>query len=244
MTEKEAGLKAFADRLNSSLDAIHFAASGEGRQDALAKYMGVSQKGARKWLVGESYPVEDKRNRLAALCKVRYEWLMTGNGERYADDRTLRSQAENIETRVSDSLIRIPVMNVECSQGCGRYPPDYETMMDEICISETWLRHNALFSSPSNLSIIVGVGDSMKPTYQDGDLLLVDRGITEIKVDAVYVFRLHDAMYVKRLQSRPDGALLMISDNKAYEPFVVTIENRAELKILARILFALNVNRL
>lgn len=42
--------------------------------------MGVSQKGARKWLEAESFPSEQRKRRLADFCRVRYEWLYTGVG--------------------------------------------------------------------------------------------------------------------------------------------------------------------
>jgi len=42
--------------------------------------MGVSQKGARKWLEGEAYPTLDKQLELAKLARVSFQWLMTGEG--------------------------------------------------------------------------------------------------------------------------------------------------------------------
>lgn len=244
MIKKEKGLTAFADRLNESLDAIGFAARGEGRQTALGNYMGLTQKAARKWLVGEGYPGEDNRNKLARLCKVRYEWLMTGNGERRSGEVPEQHISEIVTASDGEKTIRIPVMNVNGAQGSGCYAPEHEMVIQEITVGEVWLRRNLVFSAPANLSIITGVGDSMKPAFQDGDLLLVDRGVSEIRVDAVYVLYLHGKIYVKRLQSRPDGALLMISDNKAYEPFIIQQHDRDELEVRGRVLAAWNMNKL
>ncbi|MBU2843797.1 helix-turn-helix domain-containing protein [Acidithiobacillus thiooxidans] len=79
-TNKTSELIAFSQRLNASLDALGFPPKGKGRQEALGKEMGVSQKGARKWLEGESFPSEQRKRRLADFCRVRYEWLYTGVG--------------------------------------------------------------------------------------------------------------------------------------------------------------------
>lgn len=79
-TNKTSELIAFSQRLNASLDALGFPPKGKGRQEALGKEMGVSQKGARKWLEAESFPSEQRKRRLADFCRVRYEWLYTGVG--------------------------------------------------------------------------------------------------------------------------------------------------------------------
>ena len=73
-------LAEFAKRLNDALDQINFSPKHQGRQIDLSKRMGVSQKGARKWLEGEAYPTLDKQLELAKLARVIFQWLMTGEG--------------------------------------------------------------------------------------------------------------------------------------------------------------------
>ncbi|MHB1678869.1 MAG: S24 family peptidase [Sulfuriferula sp.] len=143
-----------------------------------------------------------------------------------------------------EKMLHIPVLNIEGSLGSGREAPNHEVVASQISVSEPWLRRNLVFSAPGNLSIITGSGDSMKPTFSDGDLLLVDRGITEVKVDAVYVSELYNKIYIKRLQLRPDGAILMISDNKAYEPYVILAKDLEAIHIRGRVLLAWNANKL
>ena len=143
-----------------------------------------------------------------------------------------------------EKMLHIPVLNIEGSLGTGREAPDHEVVASQISVSESWLRRNLAFSAPGNLSIIAGVGDSMKPTFSDGDLLLVDRGVSEIRVDAVYVLELHNRLYIKRLQIRPDGAILMLSDNKAYEPYLIQETDMESVHVRARVLMAWNANKL
>jgi transcriptional regulator with XRE-family HTH domain len=80
VTNREKELKGFAERLNEAMDDAEYPPKGEGRQVSLAKAMGVSQKGARKWLEGETFPTQDKRIALARLLKVNFEWLSAGTG--------------------------------------------------------------------------------------------------------------------------------------------------------------------
>ena len=70
----------FARRLNDALDRIDFPAKGKGRQLALAKALGVTQKGARKWLEGEGMPEISRISLLAKFANVPFEWLATGRG--------------------------------------------------------------------------------------------------------------------------------------------------------------------
>ncbi|MFD1557057.1 helix-turn-helix domain-containing protein [Paraburkholderia silviterrae] len=96
--------QAFAARLNEALDDIAFPPKGKGRQQALGDRMGVSQKGARKWLEGESKPEQSKVLKLSSWLQVNFEWLATGNGEK----RTVlydSQSGERVETyKVTEQL--------------------------------------------------------------------------------------------------------------------------------------------
>ena len=76
--------QAFAARLNEALNDIRFPAKGAGRQGGLGAKMGVSQKGARKWLEGESIPETSRMFELARWLGVNFEWLATGRGDKRA----------------------------------------------------------------------------------------------------------------------------------------------------------------
>lgn len=133
--------------------------------------------------------------------------------------------------------------DVRASMGAGADQPAQEEVVSQMVVDETWLRRNCTFTAAENLALITGVGDSMKPTFEDGDALLVDRGIKEIKVDAVYCVALNEELYVKRLQRRPDGTVLMISDNSAYEAYPVN-PRKDRISILGRVVMTWNARRL
>jgi phage repressor protein C with HTH and peptisase S24 domain len=82
---------------------------------------------------------------------------------------------------------------------------------------ERWLK--ALTATPpSNLSIVRVEGDSMSPTLNDGDDILVDLGDCGERLrDGIYVLRIDDALVVKRLALNPMGRRVTVqSDNPAY----------------------------
>ena len=86
-----------------------------------------------------------------------------------------------------------------------------------FAFDERWLK--ALTpSSPSNLSVVRVEGDSMTPTLNAGDDILVDLGDAGDRLrDGIYVLRIDDALVVKRLALNPMGRRVTIqSDNPAY----------------------------
>ncbi len=137
-------------------------------------------------------------------------------------------------------FFEIPVLDVAGSMGSGILMSEHDEVVEKMTVSKSWLSKNVSASSVQNLALISGFGDSMEGTFNDGDLLLVDRGVTEIKIDAVYVLALHDELYIKRLQRRPDGSFLMISDNKKYEPYLIQNSEREKFRVLGRVVMAWN----
>lgn len=86
-----------------------------------------------------------------------------------------------------------------------------------LAFNERWLK--ALTpSQPSKLSIVRVDGDSMAPTLNAGDEILVDLGdCVERLRDGIYVLRVDDALVVKRLALNPVGHSVTVrSDNPIY----------------------------
>lgn len=141
--------------------------------------------------------------------------------------------------------IEVPRFEAPASMGLGRPVPEQDNVVELLRVSSSWVRSTLPhISSPINLAVLPASGDSMEPTFADSDLLWIDRGVTQIKTDAVYVLALRDHLYVKRLQRRPDGAILMISDNKSYDPYVIENGEREQFQVLGRVVFAWRGKRL
>lgn len=86
-----------------------------------------------------------------------------------------------------------------------------------FAFDERWLK-TLTPSSPTNLSIVRVEGDSMAPTLNAGDDILVDLGDAGDRLrDGIYVLRIDEALVVKRLALNPIGRRVTIqSDNPAY----------------------------
>lgn len=121
-----------------------------------------------------------------------------------------------------EASINIPVLDkVEASVGYGVTTYD-ETQGASYSISMQ-LAHD-LGVSANQTSIIFARGNSMIPTIEGGDSLLVDLSKREIYDGKIYCIRMEGQLYAKRLQRISDSKLKIISDNKDYEPVIVDFE--------------------
>jgi hypothetical protein len=94
----------------------------------------------------------------------------------------------------------IPKLSVGASAGPGAIP-DRETLAGKIGFDEKWLRKQGL--DPAMLSLIQVDGDSMSPTLNHGDDIMVDnRAATGPLRDGIHVIRLDDALMVKVLDGQ------------------------------------------
>jgi phage repressor protein C with HTH and peptisase S24 domain len=143
-------------------------------------------------------------------------------------------------------FITIPHLDVAGSMGAGKAPPEhYIEVIRDITVHLDWLRTQGLsYSKLENLAIIDGDGDSMEGTFRNGDSLLVDRGISEIRTDAIYVFTLDGDLFIKRLQRLTGGSLRMISDNPVYPAIVIEGAALTKVHIQARVLLVWNARKL
>lgn len=120
------------------------------------------------------------------------------------------------EGEAANDLVSVKRHPIAVSAGPGAIVSE-EHGKPYFAFDQRWLR--ALTPSPaSNLSIVRVEGDSMSPTLNAGDDLLVDLGDAADRLrDGIYVLRIDDAVVVKRIALNPLGRLVTVqSDNPAY----------------------------
>ncbi len=112
----------------------------------------------------------------------------------------------------------VPVLRseVRASAGPGAIPDD-ERGRPYFAFEPRWLK--ALTAAPaSKLSLIRVEGDSMAPTLNAGDDILVDHAACAEQLrDGIHVLRVDGTLLVKRLAIHPVGRRVTVqSDNPAY----------------------------
>ena len=106
-----------------------------------------------------------------------------------------------------------------------------------FAFDERWLK--ALTPTTSErLSIVRVEGDSMAPTLNAGDDILVDTGDAAERLrDGIYVLRIDDALVVKRLALNPLGRRVTVqSDNPAYSDWPDC--NLDEINCIGRVIWS------
>lgn len=204
-------------------DAIYASRLKEARQildisqEEMADRVAVSPRSWQNYEAGRT--VADGRL-YARLCALgfRGEWLLGGAGP---------ARATELAVGPGGSLVAVPQYDVTAAAGEGAAVLS-ESINHWLYFDREWLRRE-VGVSPSRLALIKAAGDSMAPTIEDGDLLLVDVQENRWKSDGVYVIGVEDEVWVKRLAKRLDGGLVISSDNPRYAHTTDTIE-RADIR--------------
>jgi phage repressor protein C with HTH and peptisase S24 domain len=174
---------------------------------------------------------------IAQALDVRPEWLQDGQGQMEAS-YTGTGNDLPVDTH------GIPLLDARASMGNGKTLVDHVEVIEMVSANLVELRRLLSFSAPSNLRILAGIGESMAPTINDGDLLLIDVGVTDIKLDAVYVLQKEDELFIKRMQRHPAGGYVMRSDNPLYESYPISNPAAQGFQVLARVLCVWNMRKL
>lgn len=133
--------------------------------------------------------------------------------------------------RALPAVVAVPRLALGASAGQGSLDED-ERAAGVMAFDARWLRH--LGVRPQRVSIIRVDGESMAPTLNDGDDIMVDHDDDAGRLrDGVYVLRLDGVLMVKRIAMGPKrGWFSVVSDNSHYpdwtdiDPALVDIVGR------------------
>ena len=226
--------KQIGQRIKSSLDKSKIT------QRQLSKTLGISEPSVTAYMQGSSMPSTEAFAAISEICNVSIDWLIKGEvpnlpellDEKH-DEQRLAYHANGLET--PEGYVRVPRYEVAASAGGGALV-ESEQIVDYLMFQTNWVK-STLGARVDQLALISVVGDSMSPTYNDGDLILVDTSAGRPRSDAVYVIQ-HDAcLWVKRLHFHFDGSIAVISDNPRYPEQVITGEALDRLRIGGRVMW-------
>jgi phage repressor protein C with HTH and peptisase S24 domain len=207
---------AFRSRLSQVIHAF-------GSVVALAAAVGVSDNAIYKWLAGRGQPSVANLVRLARAGRVSVEWLATGS-EAAPSARPVTRGVEQ------GDFIFMPRSRIRFGDGRDGGVRS-EQVVDSIAFRATWVKR-VLGAESRDLILIEVAGDSMAPTVEDSDLILANLAEPRFRQDGIYLLGHDGGLAVKRIQRRPDGKLLVRSDNPKYEALVV-----ASVKVIGRVIW-------
>ena len=133
----------------------------------------------------------------------------------------------------------VTIQHVHLSPSCGRGTALYhDADITPIKLGTHLIKDVLNVSKPENLKIFKACGDSMSPTIEDGDILLVDIGRSDFNNGGVFLLTINNEWFIKRLRLRISGELEIISENsKKYgEPEILKPNDDVEVIIKGRVI--------
>ncbi|MCL9782101.1 peptidase [Vibrio sp. S4M6] len=129
--------------------------------------------------------------------------------------------------------VHVPEFDVKAAAGAGILVSG-EHQIGKFSVSAQLIKDLDLH--PDHTAVIFCAGSSMLPTISDNDRILVDtRELTEPVKDGVYVIRIDDMVYVKRLKwNILQQGYEIVSDNPEFDSFSMFGEDLNRLKIIGR----------
>ena len=191
---------------------------------------GVTDEQIRRWRDGKAKPNFASIAALTYAAGKSLDWLATGRDKQEAHlNNHLQVTDEDIP-----GFTLVPRLDIEASAGPGALAHN-EQAIDYLAFQESWLRARKI--NPSFARVLTAKGDSMEPTIRNGDVLLVDTSINYIQDNTIYVIVYGDILLVKRVHSRLNGTLQLISDNPLYPPEEVTAGEIEQLHVAGRVMW-------
>lgn len=212
-------------------------------QSAVARLLNESPQTVKNWEVrGVS-----KAGVLKAeeVLNVRTSWLLTGEGSMDAGGTVLLNHPQIPAYHAPDAVL-VPVLANSASMGGGEALLESDVIVGDLALSPHWINQHIRPQNPRELRFIHAYGDSMAPTFTDGDVLLVDTGIgarDPTTREGVYVLQAGDKNYVKRVTPTFDGKLQVTSDNPSSKT-VQILNGDHQVQVLGRVVWAWNGRKL
>lgn len=163
-------------------------------------------------------------------------------GKRVWPTELLGELAERLETTVDALLLGpnsgsaldlVSVSEIDLAYGLGGTYSDVPIESQVLHFPRTWLE-SITITPPALLTFARGRGDSMQPTLQDGDIVLIDRSVRTIREqDAIWALTLGDIAMIKRVRVKGERVSLL-SDNDRIPPDEVHHE---EVNVVGRVVF-------
>ncbi|WP_313437197.1 S24 family peptidase [Novosphingobium sp.] len=130
----------------------------------------------------------------------------------------------------SEEVVYIQKLDLSLSMGPGTHIEDW-VEAEPVAFDLAFIR-SVTRTASDRLKLVTGIGDSMYPTLNWGDVILIDTTERQLaRQDGVYWIDVYGAAGLKRLRNVGRGRVLVISDN----PTVPDMEvDAADLRIQGR----------
>jgi transcriptional regulator with XRE-family HTH domain len=155
-------------------------------------------------------------------------YIVTGGRE--GDEHTAGGAGAAVDP---DDLDLVTVDEIDLDFGLGGTFSNLPVVARPQLFPRLWIEAITA-TSPSLLTFTRGKGDSMQPTINDGDLVLIDRSKVEVREqDAFWALAIGEVVMIKRLRIKGEKVIIL-SDNERVPPDDAQLD---EVHIIGRVIF-------
>jgi phage repressor protein C with HTH and peptisase S24 domain len=231
----DAGLADFAERVRALLAPY-------GSIAKASKSLGIPASTLSRLSRGSNEPTSESLLSLAKSLNVSMEYLLGLTDEPTPPSPPLSDHAGDVS-----AFARVPRLDVRAAAGGGAV--NHATRVEAYLAFPHWMLER-LAPPGAKLTFLRSLGDSMEPTIVDGALMLVIENVGDMRLPPrapkrryaweavdIYVFLLDGETRVKRLRSAARGAVLIVSDNPAYDLEVLLKDDLKRLTICGQVIW-------
>lgn len=194
-------------------------------QTSFAELAGTTKKSQIDY---EKDLTQPKANYLASIAEAGADinYIITGI-------KAIKSQKSDLPDGY-DGFSLVPVHDeVLISAGHGSVICSNPEPSNFMAFRNDWIRSRGFIVK--DLKVFITRGDSMSPTIEDKEPILVNTGEKEPQDGHIYVIRSGEMTWVKRIQRLIDGALLLISDNKLYPAMSIKLDESNDVEVIGKV---------
>lgn len=194
----------------------------------LAKIAGVKPASVSGWINGSSKSLKSSvALKISKECKVSLSWLVNGIGVPDDDAAPFMPSHTNPPRR---ELIPQEALYLN---GLVQFRTDG----DGGSMSYTEEEIRALNGSSLDACHLIRVWDSsMEPVLYKGDFVLVDTGSTELKDQGVFLIEINGALYIRLLQLRLYGGVVIKAFNPSIDPEKLEKDQLPDMTIVGKVI--------
>lgn len=217
-----------------------------GRDNQFAQAAGISPSQVTQWRTGYRNIGEKAARNIEDKLGLPQGHLdqPTPTGHAVEEAKAKYGNTDLIGTIEYDHVVKVALLANGASMGPGADVLSDDTIKGSLTLNSHFVAESIKPSKTTALRFLHGYGDSMHPTFNNGDVLLVDTGITTADIDGIYVLEAHDRLFIKRVRMRIDGTFEISSDNATHKTVdILTPDSGHEVSIRGRVVWVWNGKR-
>ncbi|VXC80053.1 XRE family transcriptional regulator [Sphingomonas sp. 8AM] len=180
-------------------------------QSELARQVGVAQTTINGLVKGESRS-SAHLHKIARVLGTSVDYLAGETNNPSSDAPPAPSPDQ-----IAEMFDLVPVASIDMAYGMGGTFADGHINVEVMHFPRTWLEAMTR-TPPASLTWARGRGNSMSPTIEDDDIVLIDRSDRRVQdQDAIWAFTIGDIAMMKRLRVRGEKVTIL-SDNDRVPP--------------------------